>query len=420
MNLFAIDSLKKSALQLAISSQIRKTKVSNHKGHEGTPRKNLTADDTDNTDLHGSEELYRGLTRMCADQAREIERSEIILHFTRVCGCAGPDRSAPAPHPSKRKARLPGTPLRRSLTMTSCGAPIGSGAQLLNLEKGRLSDMSYWIVDGQQLTNEQYEELQRQKLLEKQRIQEEAARLSRQLGEAYAALKNHLERNPNASHKITGERALEQQIYYNLRRNLGRANEAPRCMWLREDGTVCKSPKMKDDIHCYAHYQMRKARAENLFLPALTDANAIQMAVMLVQRALLDDEISEKKAGLMLYSIQIAAANVDKTTFGQSDAEMVTEIQPEEVAMDAHEERMEKLKKIEKVKTLPLISTEDTDLKEEQNLPRMDADPRRAGTGERGSEKEDLPLINTEDTDLNGGIGKMLPQPVSQLEGFAS
>lgn len=268
--------------------------------------------------------------------------------------------------------------------------------------------MSYWIVDGQQLTNEQYEELQRQKRLEEQRIQEEAARLSRQLGEAYAALKNHLERNPGASHKITDERALEQQIYYNLRRNLQRADQAPRCMWLREDGTVCKSPRMKNDIHCYAHYQMRKARAENLLLPALTDANAIQMAVMLVQRALIDDEITEKKAGLLLYSIQIAAANVHKTTFGQADAEMVTEIQPEEAAMDAHDEQMEKLKKIEKVKALPLITTENADLRTGEGLSRIDADERRL-------EKQNLPLMNTDDTHLNGEIGKILPQPVSEL-----
>ena len=33
-------------------------------------------------------------------------------------------------------------------------------------------------------------------------------------------LQNHLERNPGTSHKINGERALEQQIYYNLRQNL--------------------------------------------------------------------------------------------------------------------------------------------------------------------------------------------------------
>ena len=281
--------------------------------------------------------------------------------------------------------------------------------------------MSYWIVDGQKLTNEQYEELERQKRLEKQRIQEESDRLSRQLSQAYAALKEHLQRNPNVGQKITDERALEQQIYYNLRQNLQRANQAPRCVWVREDGTVCGSPRMKNDIHCYAHYQMRHARAENLWLPALTDANAIQMAVMLVQRALIDDEISEKKAGLLLYSIQIAAANVGKTTFGQANEEMVTEIRHEDEVMEEHKEQMEKLKRIEKAKTLPLINTEDTDLKKEQDLPRINAD-------ERGSEEQNLPLIHTEntdlkteektspqintETDLSGGTEKTLPQSV--------
>jgi hypothetical protein len=39
--------------------------------------------------------------------------------------------------------------------------------------RNELSDMSYWIVDGQKLTDEQYEEWELQKRLEKQRIQEE-------------------------------------------------------------------------------------------------------------------------------------------------------------------------------------------------------------------------------------------------------
>jgi hypothetical protein len=260
--------------------------------------------------------------------------------------------------------------------------------------------MSYWIVDGQKLTDEQYEELQRQKQLEKKNIQQESERLSRQLAEAYAALKDHLERNPKVSQKITDDKEIEHQIYYNLCQNLERADAAPRCTFIREDGTVCKSPQMNNDIYCYAHRQMRHARAENLWLPALTDANAIQMAVMLVQRALIDDEISEKKAGLLLYSIQIAAANVDKTTFGQSDEEMVTETQPENDVMDAHREQLEKRKRIEKVKTLPLISTDDTDLK---------------------TEEKTSPRINTDQTDLSGGMGKILPQTVgSSFEGFAS
>jgi hypothetical protein len=301
--------------------------------------------------------------------------------------------------------------------------------------------MSYWIVDGQQLTDEQYEELELQKRLEKQKIQEESDRLSRQLSQAYAALKDHLARNPDVSQKITDERALEQQIYYNLRQNLHRADAAPRCVWIHEGGTVCKSPRLKNDIHCYAHYQMRHAKSEKLWLPALTDANAIQLAVMLVQRALIDGEISEKMAGLLLYSIQIAAANVGKTTFGQANDEMVTEIRPEDDVMAEHKERMEKLKRIEEAKTLPVIKTEDTDGKAgEQGLPRMDAD-------ERGPEKQNLPLINTDlrsgdrvigasgdrinteetdlrareqglprintdETDKDGGLGKILPQPV--------
>jgi hypothetical protein len=264
--------------------------------------------------------------------------------------------------------------------------------------------MSYWIVDGKKLTNEQYEELERQKRLEKQRIQEESERLSRQLSAAYAALKEHLERNPDAGQKITDERALEQQIYYNLRQNLQRADAAPRCVWIREDGTVCKSPRIKNDIHCYAHYQMRHARAENLWLPALTDANAIQMAVMMVQRALIDDEISEKKAGLLLYSIQIAAANVGKTTFGQADGEMVREIRLEDDVMAAHKEQMEKLKRMEEaLSSQPSVVSENlftakdaTDAKENRGLPRMDAD-------ERGSEGKNLPVIHTENTDLRAG-----------------
>jgi hypothetical protein len=174
---------------------------------------------------------------------------------------------------------------------------------------------------------------------------------------------------------------------------------------------------------------MRHAKSEKLWLPALTDANAIQLAVMLVQRALIDGEISEKMAGLLLYSIQIAAANVGKTTFGQANEEMVTEIRPEDDVMAEHKERMEKLKRIEEAKTLPRINTEprtnteDTDKKAgEQGLPRMDAD-------ERGPEKQNLPRINTDNADLktgeqtsprintdetdkDGELGKMLPQSV--------
>jgi hypothetical protein len=150
---------------------------------------------------------------------------------------------------------------------------------------------------------------------------------------------------------------------------------------------------------------------------------------MVVQRALIDDEISEKKAGLLLYSLQIAAANVDKTTFGQAKAEdLVTEMEDEEESLERHEQIVEKRKRVEDIagrrrstqmsadqdgKALPLIDTDDTDKErgKEQNLPRMDAD-------ERGSGGRALPLISTEDTDQNGGGGKkILPQTAGQGDG---
>jgi hypothetical protein len=272
--------------------------------------------------------------------------------------------------------------------------------------------MTYWIVDGQKLTEEQYEELQLQKRLEKQRIQEESDRLSRQLSQAYAALKDHLARNPDVSQKITDERALEQQIYYNLRQNLHRADAAPRCVWIHEGGTVCKSPRLKNDIHCYAHYQMRHAKSEKLWLPALTDANAIQLAVMLVQRALIDGEISEKMAGLLLYSIQIAAANVGKTTFGQANEEMVTEIRPEDDVMAEHKERMEKLKRIEEAKTLPVINSEETDLRSGDRVIGASGDRINTEETDLRAREQGLLRINTDETDKDGGLGKILPQPV--------
>jgi hypothetical protein len=274
--------------------------------------------------------------------------------------------------------------------------------------------MGYWIVDGRKLTNEEYQELQRQEEQDKQRAREEAQRLTKQLGEAYAALKEHLQRNPGVAQRIEDTRVLDQQIYQNLRLNLERADQAPRCQAIKADGTGCGSPKMNNHIYCYAHYRMLEARAEKLVLPSLEDANGIHMAVMVVQRALIDDEISEKKAGLLLYSLQIAATNVDKTTFGQAKAEdLVTEMEDEEESIERQEQIVEKRKRLEEItgrrrstqigadqdgRDLPLIGTDNTDQErgEEQNLPRIDAD-------ERGSGGKALPLISADGTDGRSG-----------------
>ncbi|HXA83965.1 MAG TPA: hypothetical protein VNZ47_02750, partial [Candidatus Dormibacteraeota bacterium] len=67
-----------------------------------------------------------------------------------------------------------------------------------------------------------------------------------------------------------------------------------------------------------------EARALMLMLPAPEDANAIQVGLMRIQKAVIEDTISMKKAGLLLYSMQLALTNVGQTTFGQAkDEEMV-------------------------------------------------------------------------------------------------
>ena len=191
------------------------------------------------------------------------------------------------------------------------------------------------MVDGKKLTEEEYKEYQRQQQAAKEKTRNEAARLVRELGEAYSACSRFMEQNPELCQRVGDAEAREHELYEKLKQNLRKADEAPRCGKIREDGTLCGSPRVKGHNYCYAHERMLQARARKLELPALEDANSIQMAVMLVQRALIDEEISEKKAGLLLYSLQIAASNVKNTTFGEEDDEYLTEEMPSESEIGA-------------------------------------------------------------------------------------
>ena len=49
-----------------------------------------------------------------------------------------------------------------------------------------------------------------------------------------------------------------------------------------------------------------------LDLPLLEDANAIQVAIQEIMQAILDRRIDAKRAGLLLYSLQLASSNLSK------------------------------------------------------------------------------------------------------------
>jgi hypothetical protein len=197
--------------------------------------------------------------------------------------------------------------------------------------------VSYYfeMPDGSRLNQEQFNDYRAKKIdaeiAAEQQAQNEAARLVTELSEAYKACAGFMARNPKLCKKVGDAEAQEHELYLKLRQNLERADEAPRCEKVRDDGTVCSCPKMTGYRYCYAHERMLQARPRKLALPPLEDANGVQLAIMMVQKALIDDEISEKKAGLLLYSLQIAASNVSKTTFiSEYDKEVVTEMPPEE------------------------------------------------------------------------------------------
>jgi hypothetical protein len=242
--------------------------------------------------------------------------------------------------------------------------------------------MAYGTVNSKPLTTNEHEDHQRQELEEHEQVKDRAEALSLKLAQTYEELTRLLERNPGVKSQITEGETKEDKVYQKLKQRLKLADMAPRCRWVRQDGTSCRSPQMKQHIYCFAHRQMAEARTLLLMLPAAEDANAIQVGLMRIQKALIEDTISTKKAGLLLYSMQLALTNVGQTTFGQAkDEEMVRETVDEEQAFS------------ENRKPLTTKDTEDTE--KNQGLPPMNTDDTHfgeAGGEEGGGDVEFVPV----------------------------
>jgi hypothetical protein len=170
---------------------------------------------------------------------------------------------------------------------------------------------------------------------------EEAARLIRKLGAAYTEYNEFLEARPHLRGEMpanqpssnqpsdgpaSGSEAAGDPLFYELlRRNLGHADDAPRCAHIKADGIRCGSPRLKTGELCYAHQRMLERRPQKLNLPPMEDANSIQLGLMEVSRALIDRQISERTAGLLLYSLQIASSNLGRVTFHEEPERMVVD-----------------------------------------------------------------------------------------------
>jgi hypothetical protein len=98
------------------------------------------------------------------------------------------------------------------------------------------------------------------------------------------------------------------------------------CDHLKEDGVYCSSPALRDQRYCNFHLNARARRVQaaharlhgqarpRFQMPVLDNMHAVQAGIQQVVDAIADDRI-DSRAGLLLYALQQAAANL-KTTPG--------------------------------------------------------------------------------------------------------
>ncbi len=87
------------------------------------------------------------------------------------------------------------------------------------------------------------------------------------------------------------------------------ARAAPRCVHVKTNGVRCGSPALRRQPFCFFHERVYNPPYEADF-PLLEDANAIQMAIQQVLEGLRRGKVELRTAGMMLYGLQTAAANI--------------------------------------------------------------------------------------------------------------
>ena len=92
------------------------------------------------------------------------------------------------------------------------------------------------------------------------------------------------------------------------------------------NGLRCKSPALKGGSFCYYHARLHSIGKEQyekfapMRLPVPEDTASIQLSIAKISDALINDRIDAKRAGRLLYAMQIASQNIDrKKQFSDAD-----------------------------------------------------------------------------------------------------
>src|SRR5436305_8876027 len=112
------------------------------------------------------------------------------------------------------------------------------------------------------------------------------------------------------------------------------SNYPDRCQHIKVNGVQCGSPALRRNRFCFFHKRFHDERIRlagdrarrspaTFILPVLEDANSIQIALMQVMRLLLSRQIEHKTASLLLYALQTASGNLQRTRFDPNHHDII-------------------------------------------------------------------------------------------------
>ena len=110
-----------------------------------------------------------------------------------------------------------------------------------------------------------------------------------------------------------------------------------RCQHIKVNGTQCGSPALRRNRLCFFHKRYQEERIElntdraraarprkvSIVLPVLEDAESIQVSLTQIMRLIISGQLDSKTAGLLLYALQTASANLARTQFQPNRHEVV-------------------------------------------------------------------------------------------------
>ncbi len=88
------------------------------------------------------------------------------------------------------------------------------------------------------------------------------------------------------------------------------------CRHIKPNGVRCKSPALRGGAFCYFHARIhdttRLSVMDDVKIPLIEDSASVQLAIQQIFDALLSSRIDSKRAGQLLYGLQIAVQTVPR------------------------------------------------------------------------------------------------------------